>query len=105
MLFSSPAGWPEDVTKSARHDASPISEGAREATVVFTGLPANDYSVVALHDENRNMKLDKNMFGWPKEGFGFANNPHVGFAPPAFKSAGLRVACPATDTEIHIVYK
>jgi len=98
-------GWPENVTKSVRHEASPIADGRRQATVVVDGITTGDYGVVALHDENKNMKLDKNFFGFPKEGFGFANNPHVGFGPPPFQAAVLHVACPVTETDIHIIYK
>jgi uncharacterized protein (DUF2141 family) len=105
LLFTSPDGWPEDVSKSFRHEASPIEPGEPHTTITLEGIPAGDYGVVALHDENKNMKLDKNMFGWPKEGFGFANNPHVGFAPPALRQALLRTACPVTETTIHIIYK
>jgi uncharacterized protein (DUF2141 family) len=105
LLFTSPAGWPQDVSKSFRHEAAPIAEGERKAEVDFNDIPPGDYGVVALHDENRNMKLDKNMFGWPKEGFGFANNPHVGLGAPGFQQALLHVACPATETEIHIIYR
>jgi len=105
LLFRSSDGWPENVTKSARHDASPIAAGARGATVVFRGITPGDYGVVALHDENANMKLDKNIFGIPKEGFGFANNPRVSFAPPPFRSAVLHVQCPVTEVGIHIRYK
>ena len=105
VLFTSPAGWPEDVSKSFRHDAASIADGERNATVEFKDIPPGDYGVVALHDENGNMKLDKNMFGIPKEGFGFANNPPVGFGPPAFRRALLHVACPSTEGEIHIIYK
>lgn len=64
-----------------------------------------DYGIVVLHDENKNMKLDKNMFGWPKEGFGFANNPHVGIGPPSFRQAVLHVACPVTEATVRIQYK
>jgi uncharacterized protein (DUF2141 family) len=105
LLFASPAGWPEDVSKSFRHDAASIADGERNATVEFKDIPPGDYGVVALHDENKNMKLDKNMFGIPKEGFGFANNPPVGFGPPAFRRALLHVGCPSTEGEIHIIYK
>jgi uncharacterized protein (DUF2141 family) len=105
LLFRTADGWPEDVTKSIRHEASPISASGLEATVVFAGVPADNYGVVALHDENKNMKLDKNLFGFPKEGFGFANNPHVGFGPPSFHAAMVHVECPVTETNIHIVYK
>ncbi len=105
LLFTSPAGWPQNVSKSFRHEAAPITDGQRKADVAFNDIPPGDYGVVALHDENKNMKLDKNMFGWPKEGFGFANNPHIGLGAPGFEQALLHVACPATETEIHIIYK
>jgi uncharacterized protein (DUF2141 family) len=105
LLFPSADGWPENVAQSIRHDAASIADGRRQATVTFFNLPAGSYGVVALHDENKNMKLDKNIFGVPKEGFGFANNPHVGFGPPTFGSAVLRVTCPTTETQIHILYK
>ena len=105
LLFTSPAGWPEDVSKSFRHEAAPIADGERKANIAFNDIQPGDYGVVALHDENKNMKLDKNMFGWPKEGFGFANNPHVGLAAPAFRQALLHVVCPSTESEIHIIYK
>lgn len=105
LLFRSADGWPEDIAKAARSEASSIAPGQRQVTVSIDGVEAGDYGVVALHDENRNMKLDRNIFGFPKEGFGFANNPHVGLGPPAFRAASLHVVCPATETTIHIQYK
>jgi uncharacterized protein (DUF2141 family) len=105
VLFTSPDGWPENVPKSFRHDAVSIANGARQPTVVFDGIPPSDYGVVTLHDENKNMKLDNNLLGIPKEGFGFANNPHAVFGPPGFRQAPVHVSCPSTETDIHIVYK
>jgi uncharacterized protein (DUF2141 family) len=104
-LFRSADGWPEDVTKSARHEAAPIADGQRQTTVVIDGVVPGDYGLAVLHDENKNMKLDKNMFGYPKEGFGFANNPHIGFGPPAFRTAVFHVGCPVTEAQVHIIYK
>ncbi|MGA7857196.1 MAG: DUF2141 domain-containing protein, partial [Terracidiphilus sp.] len=84
---------------------TPIAPGERQATAVWENLPPGDYGVVAIHDENRNHKLDRNIFGWPKEGFGFANNPHVALSAPPFKEAVVHVTCPVTQTDIHIIYK
>jgi uncharacterized protein (DUF2141 family) len=103
-LFTSPAGWPEDRNKAFRDGPTPIAAD-RTADVVWKDIPQGDYGIVVLHDENRNRKLDRNVVGWPKEGFGFANNPHVNLSAPPFSAAILRISCPVTETTIHIIYK
>ena len=105
ILFQSPDGWPEDKSKSFRHGPTPIGPGERQATVVWENLPPGDYAVAAIHDENRNAKLDRNLIGIPKEGFGFANNPHVLLSAPPFRAAVVHVGCPTTDIAIHLQYR
>jgi len=105
VIFTSPAGWPEDVSKSFRHGPAPIDPATRTATAVWKDLPPGYYSVAAIHDENSNHKLDRNFFGIPKEGFGFANNPRVLLSAPPFQAARIHVGCPATDITIHLQYK
>lgn len=102
-IFTSPDGWPEANEKSFRH--APTNITGKTATLTFDHIPAGNYGVVVLHDENENEHLDRNMVGWPKEGFGFANNPHVGLSAPPFHDAMLHVACPRTETTIHLIYK
>lgn len=103
-IFASPDGWPEDTSKSLHHWPTPIPAGAREATAVWN-LPPGNYGVATIHDENRNHKLDRNFLGIPKEGFGFANNPHVGLSAPPFSAALVHVTCPITEISIHLQYK
>jgi len=79
VIFTTPDGWPEDTSKAFRVGPAPIAAGERQGTAVWNDLPSGIYGVAAIHDENSNAKLDKNLFGIPKEGFGFANNPHVGW--------------------------
>jgi len=105
IVFKSPDGWPEDKDKSFRHGPTPIAPGERQATVVWDHLPAGDYGVAVIHDENRNARLDRNFIAVPKEGFGFANNPHVGLSAPPFQAAIVHVHCPVTETSIHVQYK
>jgi uncharacterized protein (DUF2141 family) len=102
-LFTSPAGWPEDVAKSFRNEHFPI-EGDH-ATARFDHIPAGKYGVVVLHDENENQKLDRNLLMFPKEGFGFANNPRVLLIAPAMEKATIPVSCPVTTTDIRLIYK
>jgi uncharacterized protein (DUF2141 family) len=105
VIFTSPDGWPEDTSKAFRAGPAPIPPDERQGTAVWNDLPPGDYGVAAIHDENSNAKLDRNLFGIPKEGFGFANNPHIGWGPAPFKAALVHVACPATEITIHILYK
>jgi len=104
VIFKSPDGWPEDPKKAFRRGPTPIPDGRRESTVVWN-LPPGNYAVAAIHDENRNAKLDRNFIGIPREGFGFANNPHVGLSAPPFQAAVVHVHCPSTETSIHLQYK
>jgi uncharacterized protein (DUF2141 family) len=103
-IFTAASGWPEDMSKSFRHGPTPIASGERQATAEWK-LPSGTYGIVAIHDENKNHKLDRNFIGIPKEGFGFANNPHVGLSAPGFNQALVRVTCPVTETSIHLIYK
>jgi uncharacterized protein (DUF2141 family) len=105
ILFTSPNGWPEDKGRAFRAGRAPIDTATRTAIAIWPGLQPGDYAVAAIHDENSNARLDRNFLGVPKEGFGFANNPHVGLSAPPFRAAVVHVACPITDITIHLQYK
>ncbi len=102
-LFKSSDGWPENNNKAYRLTDSPIN--GNRATLHFDHLAAGRYAVAVIHDENSNKKLDRNFLGVPKEGFGFANNPHVGLSAPSFEAAAIQVGCPETVIQIHLIYK
>jgi uncharacterized protein (DUF2141 family) len=57
------------------------------AVISFDDLPSGDYAVVVLHDENADMKLDRNAFGKPREGWGMSNNPKAHLSAPPFSAA------------------
>lgn len=101
-VFNSPTGWPEQNDKALFHSGFPITGSQSTATIQ---LPPGRYSFAVLHDENSNHKLDRNFIGFPKEGFGFSNNPAVRLTAPGFDAAGTQVSCPATDVVIHLIYK
>jgi uncharacterized protein (DUF2141 family) len=102
VIFKSPDGWPENPHKAFTSDAVPID--GNQATLTFH-LPPGEYGIAVLHDENKNHKVDRDLLGIPKEGFGFANNPHVFFSAPSFKAATVNVGCPATNINVKMIYK
>ena len=109
VIFTGSDGWPEDISKAFRHGPAPIDRATRTAVAEWRDLPPADYGVAAIHDENSNHKLDRNFLGIPKEGFGFANNPHVGLSAPGLREALVHVSCAGsgsvTETTIHLIYK
>lgn len=47
---------------------------AGTTTVVIDNVPAGQYAAQAFHDENNNDKVDRALFGIPKEGVGFSRD-------------------------------
>ena len=58
-------------------------------TIMVRGVPPGEYAVQAFHDENSNGKLDRGLFGIPKEGVGFSNDAPVRFGPPKWADASF----------------
>jgi uncharacterized protein (DUF2141 family) len=86
-LFKGDTGYPDKPEKAIRNGQATIS--GDKATISFTDLPAGKYAAVVLHDENKNMKMDKTFLGLPKEGYGFSNNVMGTFGPPSFTKASF----------------
>ncbi len=60
---------------------------AGTTTVRFTNLAPGTYAAQVSHDENSNGKVDRALFGIPKEGVGFSNDAPIRFAPPKWAEA------------------
>jgi uncharacterized protein (DUF2141 family) len=75
-----------------------------ELKIIFDDLPPGTYAISVIHDENENGKLDSNMIGIPKEGFGFANDAMGTFGPPAFEKASITVETQKVSITITMKY-
>ena len=89
LVFNTAQGWPEQFSAALRAEATAAHTGVVEITI--PDLPAGDYAVVALHDENANQQLDRNWLGVPVEQWGMSNNPPYRFAAPSFEAARFRL--------------
>jgi len=69
------------------HGSAPAQVGTTSVTV--TGVPAGRYAVQAYLDENDNDKVDRALFGIPKEGIGFSNDARIALGPPKFRDAAF----------------
>lgn len=77
--------------KSGSYKRKRVLVTGASVKVVFSDLPAGDYAVKVMHDENSNNKLDTNLVGIPKEAFGFSNDVMGKVGPPKFSKAKVRV--------------
>ncbi len=64
---------------------APARIGATIVTV--RDLPPGRYAVQAFYDQNGNKKVDRALFGIPKEGVGFSNDARIGLGPPKWADA------------------
>jgi len=100
LLFNSPDGWPDSLSKALR--GTKVSAVQGSTVIRLTNLPEGDYGVLVIHDENGNDKLDRDWKGIPKEQWGMSNNPRVLLSAPGFQQAKFHLG---SDKEIHIVLK
>lgn len=81
-LFNSAASFTGEGGEPYRCVQVPITGKKVQAT--FDNIPAGIYALFILHDANNNNKLDKNLLGIPKEGYGASRNKLPFAAAPTF---------------------
>ena len=55
--------------------------------VVIPNVPPGHYASQVFHDRNGNGKIDRGLFGIPKEPVGFSNDAPIHMAPPKWDAA------------------
>jgi len=75
-----------------------------EVTIVFDNLPAGDYAVSIIHDENDNKEFDRSKIGFPKEGYCFGNNAHAKFGPPKYRDVKVSLKGEPINQTLDMVY-
>ena len=98
-LFKDGIGYPDKPEKALKK--ANLSINNKTAIINFTGLPAGNYAIAILHDENDDLKMNTNFFGIPKEGYGFSNNVTGTFGPPGYNKAKF-IHTTACNTMIQI---
>jgi uncharacterized protein (DUF2141 family) len=84
-LFAKADGFPSTVEKAVAVQSVLIQQN--QVSLRFDNLPFGTYAVACLHDENGNGKMDTNLVGIPKEGYGASNNAVNKFSAPKFEAA------------------
>lgn len=53
---------------------------------VLENIPLGEYALMFYHDANDNQKLDRNVFGLPKERYGFSNDAKPRLGLPQYEA-------------------
>jgi uncharacterized protein (DUF2141 family) len=101
VLYSSPAGFREP-GHELRGAVAQIKNGL--AACVFSGLPAGTYAVAVFHAEHNETQMETGLFGKPKQGYGFSNNPSSTFGPPGFTSAAFEYRGGSLNLPVQLSY-
>jgi uncharacterized protein (DUF2141 family) len=67
------------------HATAPAVAGT--TTVTVAGVPPGNYAAQAFHDENSNDRIDRGIFGIPREGVGFSRDARIVMSPPRWNNA------------------
>jgi uncharacterized protein (DUF2141 family) len=101
-LYNTAESFPENGKNAVAKTTAPIV--GQKAMVTFKNLPYGKYAAAFLHDENNNLKMDFNIVGMPKEGFGFSNNPKVTLSTPSFEKAAFKLDTPLKNISVQTIY-
>jgi uncharacterized protein (DUF2141 family) len=71
-IFNSESSFPDVYYKGIKTEITNTV-----MTVIFSDLPKGKYAISVYQDLNKNGHLDKNIFGIPKEKYGFSNKDNA----------------------------
>lgn len=67
-----------------------------KAVCKFPNVAAGNYALAAFHAEKNERALEYGLFGKPRQGVGFSNNPSITFGAPSFEKARFGINKPTT---------
>jgi uncharacterized protein (DUF2141 family) len=101
-LFKGEEGFPNKNRQAAHWGKIPVVNG--KATWKLEGVEPGEYAFSFLHDENDNGKMDYNMIGIPKEGYGFSNDAKGFMGPANYKDAKFELKKGINSFSVKVTY-
>lgn len=86
-FYDKSSEFPSEKTMKFGKEFKPEKTG--EVTVAWKDIPFGEYAIAVFQDLNNNKKLDKNLFGYPKEPFGFSKNFKPKLSAPNFNDCKI----------------
>lgn len=80
-LYNKKSGF---LKENAAYANGKVKTTGSKVTYTFKNLPIGEYAVAVYQDVNDNGKCDRNLIGYPTEGFGFSKNYRPKLSAPNF---------------------
>jgi uncharacterized protein (DUF2141 family) len=90
LLFKGEKGFPDQAAAAIETASAKVKSG--KAVIMFKNLETGVYAVSAFHDADGDGVMRKNLFGIPKDLYGFSNDARGAFSPPTFESASFQLS-------------
>jgi uncharacterized protein (DUF2141 family) len=101
-LFRGSEGFPGKPEKAFAGASSAIRQGRAQA--IFDAVPSGDYCIAVLHDDNMSNRMETNLLGIPKKGYGVSNNPRKLLRAPTFDDARVYVSQSELKVDVEMNY-
>jgi uncharacterized protein (DUF2141 family) len=96
-LFPSEGSFP-DLNEDTYTARFPVT--AARMTYRFQDLPYGQYALAVYQDLNNNGKLDRNMWGVPKEPYAFSSDARAKWSAPTFAEAAFLIDRPELQLQL-----
>ncbi|BDC99353.1 DUF2141 domain-containing protein [Persicobacter psychrovividus] len=100
LIYDNGNGFPDDIQLAVKK----IIVDASSPTIRIDDLSFGQYAIAILHDENKDLAMNFNWLGLPKEGFGFSNNKPILAGPPNFDAAAITFKQHQQNVNIKLKY-
>ena len=91
-VFNQRTGYPVRLEHQYEGEWVQLKPGMEATDVTFDALPAGEYAISVVHDENSNGVMDKTTLGFPTEGVGFSNDCKVKLSAPKYDKCKFPLA-------------
>lgn len=100
-VFADGVGFPDNAASAVYRDCIPFAQLPARITGLREGTR---YGVSVFVDADGDKSLDTNAVSMPTEGFGFSNNPTIGFSSPTWNDVSFTLGASTAKQSIKIVY-
>lgn len=101
-LFNQKTGFPTDSSKALKRIRLKIEKN--RCIESMANLPYGTYAIAGYHDENRDGRLNFNLFHIPKEGVCASNDARGHFGPPSFEDAKFSLKSTSLSIKMNMSY-